>query len=655
MKKTKLGTKLIALLIIVIIIAVSISGMSSIWSQNKLIQRQLEYTTTEFSEVLSEKINSFLMSHVSVLEAVSDLSDMAKVNTSLEKEIITNINQEYTDFALVFITDSSGMQIVRSDDKEFSDLSERDYFTAVMTQNKTVISDVIVSKTTGKPAVVIATPIHDLSGKVIGILGGTLDLSMIESYRSEIKMGDSGYAFITDTLGSVLAHPDTTMVEERTDISDMEIVQKALALEHGTMVYEYEGNRVFGSYTAVPSTGWAVVVRQTYKEAYRPITVAAIQTGLIMLIVIVGTFVIGLVFSRKIINPLRLLTENAKRLAQGDLSNPVVVNSNDEIGALAHTFENMRSSLKGLVLEITKASSEVMGSSRSVLESTEHAGGVAKQVATTTSELAKGSEDQSRNIQDTAVSMNKIAQSIDEITKSSTQSFESSTKATTLVNNGTAIVEEQSHKMVKTTEAVNEVSDIINALNTKSKEIGKIVEVIQGISAQTNLLALNASIEAARAGDQGRGFAVVAEEVRKLAEASQDSTAKIQSIISDIQSTTDTAVNSVLLAKETIGEQNVSVKNTSFIFDEIQEMVKLIETQISDISRTTNSVKAESESVLNNIENVSAVSEESAASTEEVMASTEEQSASLEFIISEVIKLNELAEVLQNSTKIFTC
>lgn len=654
MKRTKLGTKIITLLITVITIAVLISGIQSIFSQKSLIERQLDYTTSEFSIVLSEKIDSFLTSHVSVFEAVVKMEDIANDNTTLQKELLTNIKQEYSDFAVVFITDNTGMQIVRSDDKEFSSIGDRDYFSDAMTQNKTIISDVIVSKTTGKPAVVIAVPVHDASGNPIGILGGTLDLTKIEGFRSEIVMGETGYAFITDTLGAVLAHPDTLMVEERTDISDMEIVQKALALEHGTMIYDYNGDRVFGSYAAVPSTGWAVVVRQTYDEAYSPVRNAIIQTGLIMVLVVIFSFVIGFSFSKRIINPLRVLTENAKKLAQGDLSNAVQVNSNDEIGDLAHTFENMRNSLINLVTEIAKASTEVMGSSHSVLNSTEHAGGVAKQVATTTSELAKGSEEQSRNIQSTALSMNLIAKSIDEITQSSTQSFESSTKASNLVNNGTAIVEEQNDKMLKTTDAVNEVSDIIYSLNTKSKEIGKIVEVIQGISAQTNLLALNASIEAARAGDQGRGFAVVAEEVRKLAEASQDSTGRIQSIISDIQTTTNTAVKSVSLAKNTIGEQSVSVKNTSAIFDQIQEMVKIIEKQISDISLTTISVKKESESVLYNIENVSAVSEESAASTEEVMASTEEQSSSIGFIISEVKKLNELAEALQNSTKRFT-
>lgn len=654
MKRTKLGTKIIALLITVITIAVLISGIQSIFSQKSLIERQLDYTTSEFSIVLSEKIDSFLTSHVSVFEAVVKMEDIANDNTNLQKELLTNIKQEYSDFAVVFITDNTGMQIVRSDDKEFSSIGDRDYFSDAMTQNKTIISDVIVSKTTGKPAVVIAVPIHDTSGNPIGILGGTLDLTKIEAFRSEIVMGETGYAFITDTLGSVLAHPDAAMVEERTDISDMEIVQKALALERGTMIYDYKGNRVFGSYAAVPSTGWAVVVRQTYDEAYSPVRNAIIQTGLIMVLVVIFSFVVGFSFSKRIINPLRVLTENAKKLAQGDLSNAVQVNSNDEIGDLAHTFENMRNSLINLVTEIAKASTEVMGSSHSVLNSTEHAGGVAKQVATTTSELAKGSEEQSRNIQSTALSMNLIAKSIDEITQSSTQSFESSTKASNLVNNGTSIVEEQNDKMLKTTDAVNEVSDIIYSLNTKSKEIGKIVEVIQGISAQTNLLALNASIEAARAGDQGRGFAVVAEEVRKLAEASQDSTGRIQSIISDIQITTNTAVKSVSLAKNTIGEQSVSVKNTSEIFDQIQEMVQIIEKQISDISLTTISVKKESESVLYNIENISAVSEESAASTEEVMASTEEQSSSIGFIISEVKKLNELAEALQNSTKRFT-
>ena len=99
--------------------------------------------------------------------------------------------------------------------KIFDNISDRDYFKAVFSNKKTVISDVLISKTTGKPAVVIAVPIFSAQGEFQGILGGTLDLAIIEEMRSKIKIGETGYAFITDSKGQVLAHPDKTMADRK--------------------------------------------------------------------------------------------------------------------------------------------------------------------------------------------------------------------------------------------------------------------------------------------------------------------------------------------------------------------------------------------------------------------------------------------------------
>lgn len=653
MKKIKLGTKITMLFIVIVLLSVSLSGVLSAISQRDIIKKQLDYSTQQYALSLAQKIDSFLQSKGEELEAIAGISDVQSLDVEKQKDIIKSANNIYKEFAVIFVADANGLQLCKSDDSQTDSIADRDYFKQVVSEQKTIYSDVIISKTTGKPSIVIASPVKDKSGKLVGVLGATLDLAKLEEYRSTISMGKTGYAFITDSKGIILAHADQALVDEQKDVSDMEITQKALSGTSGTMAYVYNNEKVFGSYTSVATTGWGIVVRQSYGEAYADISDVISDVVVVGAIILLIATIISFVFSRFITRPLLVLNKSAKDLSEGKLGNPIKVKSNDEIGQLADSFEYMRNSLKDLVEQIAKSSDDVKLSSDKVLNHSQKTQDVAVQITAAVSDLALGSDEQARNLQSTAVSMNNIAKSIDDIANNSNQSFQSSDKASKLVQEGAVIVQKQDDKMTETNNAVAQVSDIIYSLNEKTAEIGKIVEVIQGVTSQTNLLALNAAIEAARAGEQGKGFAVVADEVRQLAEQSQSSTGEIQTIISAIQGTTQSAVERVNFAKDAITEQNKAVEDTSKIFDDILNIVGVIEKEVQDISSATTSVKAESESILQNIESISAVSEEAAASTEEVTASTEEQTASIEYVVQEIEKLNNLAESLQTSAKFF--
>jgi len=651
--KMKLGTKITVLFLIVVMLSVGLSGVVSGLSQRDIINKQLDYTTQQYATSLTLKIDDFLKSKQTFLEALASTADFKNMDLAKQKEVITATKASYGEFALMFVADAKGMQICKSDDSDLSDISERDYYKKIMESQSTVFSDVLISKTTGKPAIVIATPIKDASGTFVGLLGATLDLSKIEEFRKEVVLGETGYAFITDSKGIVLAHSDQTMVDEQKDISDMEITQKALSGEKGSLAYTYDNEHVFGAYASVPTTGWAVVVRQSFDEAFAEVDNAIYSVLIVAIVILIFATIVSMIFSRFITRPLLALNKNAKDLAEGKIGEPIHVKAKDEIGQLAQSFEYMRNSLKELVEQIGTSSDNVKDSADSVLSYSQKTQGVAVQISAAVSDLALGSDEQARNLQSTAMSMNNIARSIDAIADNSRQSYESSSKASKLVQNGTTILNEQNKKMDETTKAVGQVSDIIYSLNEKTDEIGHIIEVIEGVTKQTNLLALNAAIEAARAGEQGKGFAVVADEVRQLAEQSQASTGQIQSIINVVQSTTQMAVDRVKFARETISEQNKAVENTTQIFQQILDIVAVIAHELQEISTATIQVKEESESVIQNIESISAVSEEAAASTEEVTASTEEQTTAIQFVVEEIEKLNKLAEELQAATKFF--
>jgi len=188
---------------------------------------------------------------------------------------------------------------------------------------------------------------------------------------------------------------------------------------------------------------------------------------------------------------------------------------------------------------------------------------------------------------------------------------------------------------------------VVAKLGERAKEIGQIVDTIAGIAGQTNLLALNAAIEAARAGEQGRGFAVVAEEVRKLAEQSQEAAGKIAELIGEIQGDTDKAVVAMNDGTREVKTGAEVVNAAGAAFREIVTLVSQVSVSVKEISAAVQEMAGGSQQIVGAVKKIDTLSKSSAAEAQSVSAAAEEQLASMEEIASSSQALAQLAQDLQ--------
>ncbi|MED3655150.1 MULTISPECIES: methyl-accepting chemotaxis protein [Heyndrickxia] len=368
---------------------------------------------------------------------------------------------------------------------------------------------------------------------------------------------------------------------------------------------------------------------------------------LISAISIIVLILIGLFITKMIVKPTNHIAKLLSKAENGDFTVKGTYQSKDEIGKLTASFNNMISGLQGIIKTVRDTSQQVAAASEELTASADQTTAATEHVATAIQEIASGAEQSSAKIEENSNSLNEILHGVTRIAESSTNVSELSRETSTEAEEGGNSVEGTLSQMKFIHESVNNLNEVIQTLSNRSYEIGKILDVISGISDQTNLLALNAAIEAARAGEHGKGFAVVADEVKKLAEQSQTSTQSIANIINSIQMDIK---NSLEMMNEVTNnaEQGVTVTiETSQKFKAIIDQTKNIAPQIEEITATVQQISASVEEVSTSAKEVSMHSQENASSSEEVAASTEQQLASMEEINSSARALASTAEELK--------
>ena len=380
---------------------------------------------------------------------------------------------------------------------------------------------------------------------------------------------------------------------------------------------------------------------------------ARTTTLVVLAIIALITIGIGYYFYRLIGGFLSDFLDVSQRVYRGDMTTNLDYDTPDEFGKIANSYNDTLGKIRNITAKIQDIANELTDSAETMSTGVNESAQVVTSIADSINGIAELSVSSNNNVEKASSALHNIISGVNDVAELAKQTASNANEVGTNVNQGIEGINVISEHMDRVETMVRTSADQVDTLGHRSEEIGQIVETIVNISGQTNLLALNAAIEAARAGEHGRGFAVVAEEIRKLAEDSQEAAQHIAELIGTIQAETKKAVDAMHHGNKGVRQGSEVVKEAMSEFSQVGGMIDNMVEQMAKVAKHIEKVSAESGYVVDATTNVSKDSDKIAGETQQVSAASEEQSATMQELANENTKLADMAQRLQEQLKVF--
>ncbi|MCW8833217.1 MAG: methyl-accepting chemotaxis protein, partial [Colwellia sp.] len=476
----------------------------------------------------------------------------------------------------------------------------------------------------GDPAAFISQPLLNATGAPSLYVALQLPLEGIQNIM-EVRegMGETGESYLVgndlrmrsnsflDPKGRTVKASFAGTVDKNG--VDTEAAKRALKGEKNTaIVIDYNGHPVLSSFDRITfdNFNWAILSEIDKPEAFASIQKNTNFTIVLIIIIAICIVFIGIFIAKKIATPITKIASIAQQVAKGDLTASVEKTSNDEIGALEEAIASMIDNLSRMVSNISGIAIQQSSTS--------------EELATITTQTSQTVTEQQAISEQLATAMQEMGATVSQVAQSTTTTSTAVDTIQSKVHDSSAKLDETYQSIIGMTEQIQQSEQSVQKVRSDFDQVVNILDVIKGIADQTNLLALNAAIEAARAGEQGRGFAVVADEVRQLAQRTQDSTKEIDNMITTI-------VNGANSSVEIMSDSVSSAHNVQNHANIVIELNKIIETEVNQITDLSAQIAtaAEEQSVvvdeiLQNVEILNSGVNETSLSTNNIAESSVE-------------------------------
>jgi methyl-accepting chemotaxis protein len=621
------------------------------------LEKTADEELVELATAYSTYIEGELIKAQTIMDGIANRNaikswDWAQQKKALKYEIARNDN-----FAEMFIVDKEAN--ARATNETTAKVSGREYFKQAM-KGKTYFNDLVYCKVTDRLEFFVTAPIK--GSQVEGLVGAYVNAEYLSNSIKNIKVKSTGSAFIVNDKGTTIAHPDMEVVNRQENIIELakedkelkqlaSVIKRMISGDSHAEKYTYKGEKYYCGYHPIGDTGWSMAVRVKEKELLKD--VFEFRKNLIIMIIvgIILSIIITYYTGNNIVHPISLAIKHAITMSKLDYTTKVpdkFMNAKDEIGELGRAFNIISENTKNIIRDTQRYSSQLLNSSTQLSNTINDNVETAEEVAKAIEGIAVGAASQAQEAESGVIELSKLGELITESHNIATEVNNSSDNVKKVTLNGKDTVVKLKKEFGLNIEISDQLKNNTQELSEQSKSIVNILNTISNIANQTNLLALNASIEAARAGEAGRGFAVVAEEIRKLAEESENATADISNILGAMTNKIKIANENMDKAGEIVGNVDIYLEETVYSYDDIESsMINLIQ-QFKKLVDALEQIDMNKAKTFTVIESISAISEQSAASTEEVSASVEEQTVSMEEMANSSEELAEIANKMKD-------